>query len=112
MTKHNLSLKERFFKYVNKTDSCWIWTGSPNSTGYGNLDIDGKKVKAHRVSWILHKGEIPEGMYICHTCDTPLCVNPEHLFLGTAKSNMQDMKDKGRRNYHHCPICLELHRFH
>lgn len=89
-----------------KTRSRWVgdcleWIKStliPPRLPYGQANYKGKKLKAHRLSWILHYGEIPENMVVCHKCDNPKCVNPEHLFLGTQRDNLKDMKTKGRQN--------------
>lgn len=90
--------EKRFWRYVNKTEFCWLWTGAINgSNSYGYLWDGTRGLRAHRYSYEIHKGEIPEGMLVCHTCDTPLCVNPAHLFLGTVKTNAEDMVAKGRQ---------------
>lgn len=96
------SLKELFSgKYERITESgCWIWTGATrNKMGHGALRLGGRKGKtiwAHRASYELHTGEVPEGMCVCHRCDVPSCVNPDHLFLGTRKDNIADMVNKDR----------------
>jgi hypothetical protein len=85
---------ERFWNKVERTGSCWTWKG-PLMKGYGAMFYK-KVVKAHRFSYEIHKGEIEKNKFICHTCDNPLCVNPEHLYAGTAKENTQDCIKRGR----------------
>jgi len=75
---------------------CWIWREVPTSGGYGIFSLNGKSIPAHRLSWILHFGEIPTGIEILHSCDTRLCVNPYHLFQGTQGDNVRDCTKKKR----------------
>jgi hypothetical protein len=90
---------DKFWNKVDKTSNpngCWIWTGYTFKRGYGLLQLKGIKWTTHRLSYTLLKGNIPDNMYVCHTCDNPSCVRPEHLFLGTHNDNMQDRDTKGR----------------
>lgn len=89
---------ERFFRYVTKTPECWEWTGYRSPLGYGRFNLTGTKpVLAHRFAWELQHGPIPDGLVVCHHCDNPRCVRPDHLFLGTQRDNLLDMGRKGRR---------------
>ena len=78
-------------------DDCWCWTATVNSKGYGSMSINGKSYSAHRVSFYIHNGYLPR-LNVLHSCDTPRCVNPKHLFLGTQLDNVRDMIEKGRAN--------------
>ena len=86
-------------KFMPEKDGCWIWTASARGSGYGQFYLKKYKrqIEAHRASWLLHVGDIPDGLQVLHRCDVRLCVNPEHLFLGTAKDNTQDMIAKNRQ---------------
>ncbi len=92
LTKENI---ERFMSHVRISESCWEWIGCINH-GYGTVGIGGKTLKAHRVAYEIAYGPIPEGMDICHHCDNPPCVRPDHLFAGTASDNLSDSSSKGR----------------
>jgi hypothetical protein len=93
--RHNTPL-ESFRAKTSKTDGCWLWTGATTPFGHGVIRVEGKNQYAHRYSWELHNGFIPDGLNICHKCDIPPCVNPDHLFLGTQKNNIDDMYVKNR----------------
>lgn len=83
--------------FVHPIRKCWIWTRARSAKGYGSMFIGGRYVSAHRASYILHRGPISDpGLYVCHRCDTPSCVNPDHLFLGTPRDNTNDRRAKGR----------------
>lgn len=87
----------RFHEKVERSPGgCWLWMGSKDSDGYGRFWFVNRTIHAQRGAWLLFKGEIPDGLYVLHECDTPACVNPNHLFLGTALDNAQDAKRKGR----------------
>jgi len=75
---------------------CWIWIGRLDNGGYGVMSIEGENKYAHRISYELHNGPIPPGLFVCHHCDTPACINPKHLYAGTQADNMRDMAARGR----------------
>jgi hypothetical protein len=87
-----------YWSKINKstTTGCWLWQGSVDRKGYGRIHMFGKRYFTHRLSYILTKGEIPEGLFVCHKCDTPNCCNPNHLFLGTPCDNVYDAILKNR----------------
>ena len=90
--------KCKFEDKVDKSGECWLWQGKPGSRGYGYIHHNNKKILVHRFSYQSHVGDIPDGLQVCHKCDIPLCVNPEHLFVGTAKENKDDSVRKQRNN--------------
>lgn len=104
---------ERLERYLVRMPSgCIEWSASRFAQGYGQIKIDGKNRKTHRVAWELVNGPIPDGLMVCHRCDNPPCCNLDHLFLGTAADNTHDMQAKGRRPDRngaktHCPRAHE-----
>jgi len=97
LNSRNADYRRNFRRNFYISDSgCWEWVGSMDRNGYGSFSMNGKSMGAHRASWLLYEGDIPEGMLLCHKCDNPSCVNPGHLFLGTQSDNMRDAYNKGR----------------
>ena len=97
---------KRFEKKFTKTQGCWNWEASGHPKGYGQFWVNGKYERANRAAYRLYKGEIPEGLIVCHSCDNPKCVNPRHLWVGTNSDNQRDRVRKGRHreaNKTHCP---------
>lgn len=84
---------------INKDTGCWEWQGACSSSGYGHISMMGKSLMVHKLSYKLFKGNIYKPKFVCHTCDNKKCFNPEHLFLGTAKENYDDMVKKGRARF-------------
>ena len=93
------SAEERFWKFVNKEtgSDCWFWTGYKSNTFYGSMKINKQNIRAHRFSYELHYGKIPEGLVVMHSCDQPSCVNPYHLSVGTHADNTRDKINKNRQ---------------
>jgi len=92
-----MDIYDRLDKRLNKTDTCWLWVGkSTDKNGYARIRVNGITELAHRISYTIYKGEIPKGIFVCHSCDVPGCCNPEHLWLGTNSDNMKDCSSKGR----------------
>ena len=100
-SREKVPIDERFWRFVEVSKTgCLEWRGTIDDKGYGRIStLRGETPdKAHRVSWVVHFGEIPDGLHVCHACDNPRCVNPNHLMLGTQKANMIDATRKGRLN--------------
>lgn len=98
MKRNRIPASERLMRHIRRDNDCWIWTGAKTTSGYGqSMDDNQKTIMAHRLSYQLFKEPITDGLFVLHKCDVPLCVNPDHLFLGTQKDNMTDMTVKNRR---------------
>jgi hypothetical protein len=92
-----LTLEDRLWRQVKRGDGCWLWTGALNDAGYGRIRLGKTRTRAHRVAWIVTYGPIPDGLFVCHKCDQPLCCRPDHLWLGSHADNMADCYAKGRQ---------------
>ena len=94
-----MTLAQRFWSKVDPAPSqcCWEWTACKSSDGYGCFTLNYRNLRAHRLAYTLSKGEIPEGLVVRHTCDNPVCCNPDHLILGTHTDNMADMLERKRQ---------------
>lgn len=88
--------QDRFWANVDKSGECWMWAGATDRAGYGKLTVNHKLKRAHRLSYEIAHGLIPADQYVCHRCDTPGCVRPDHLFVGTPMDNVADCDRKGR----------------
>lgn len=89
-------LHNRFWLKVSKTKSCWLWQAGKHVFGYGQISYKRRPYGAHRISWMLTNGTIPEGLCVLHHCDVPACVNPSHLYLGSPKDNSRDRDIRNR----------------
>lgn len=97
---HGATILERWYHYTDRVGvGCWEWQGSRDSNGYGRLNVDGVPMLAHRVAWVLFRGAITSGEHVCHRCDNPPCVRPEHLFLGDYQANTDDKMAKKRHRF-------------
>jgi HNH endonuclease len=90
------TLAQSLWERVDKSGDCWEWQGTPDKDGYGVFTYRGTSYRAHRAAWLVSFGAIPRGLFVCHSCDNPACVCPEHLMLGAPRSNAIDPKRKGR----------------
>lgn len=104
---------KRFWAKVHKPveEECWEWTGARNKKGYGQFSVNKIAKSTHRISYVIHKGEIPEGLMICHACNNPSCVNPNHLYAGTGKDNAQQAVADGLLAPQQKTHCVNGHEF-
>lgn len=97
VSKRGASVAERLALHSKQVGQCLIWTGAKDGRGYGKINIGKKFMQTHRAAWMCAEGEIPEGQMVMHRCDTPMCINRDHLMLGTHQENMADMTSKNRQ---------------
>jgi hypothetical protein len=111
MEKAVVKIRELFFARVIARPRCWFWIGSKDKNGYGTMTYSPtrKVFKAHRVSYEIFKGPIPDGLHVRHSCDHPWCVNPQHLLVGTHKENMRDVMIRGRHHNKRKTHCIRGH---
>lgn len=104
---------DRYWAKVSKSEDCWLWLGASHDDGYGHIKagVGGRVLLAHRVAYVAFVGPLLPGMLVCHRCDTPACVRPEHLFLGDHATNAQDRNSKGRSASQRVTACPSGHAY-